>query len=266
VCYLLTLVIAPASTRAFRELQWSIRNDVSQILLREGAFNQIVPGLTVYVRGRAGSGDLMGIMVHDTRKADAPLTLLAERGVLAGKGAAGPHVLLFNGSRQQLDRAGQTMSVLYFDSYTVDFATATAESGDRGADYRERSLVELLTLGPGDGIAPREIGRMRAEAHQRLVGPLTCFGFALIAVGFLVTGALDRRGQVLRIGAAVAALVALEAAQLGATELTGRDPANAGFMYLAGLLPAALGLYMIARPVTWVPAGRRRGAMGAAST
>ena len=265
VCYLLTLVVIPSSTRAFRELQFSIRNDASQVLLREGTFNQIVQGLTVYVRGRGGAGELIGIMVHDTRKPDAPLTLLAERGVLAG-GAAGPHVLLFNGSRQQLDRTGRELSVLYFDSYTVDFGTTGASDTDRTADYRERSLLELLTLKAEDGFTPREVGRMRAEAHQRLVGPLTCFSFVMAGLCFLMTGAFDKRGQLLRICGAVASLVALEAASLAAGDFVGRNPDGAALMYLVGLLPTAMGLYIIAWPVSFHPAGRRREPISAMPT
>jgi lipopolysaccharide export system permease protein len=96
VCLVLTLVIVPASLRTFRELQWAMRNDVSQMLLREGAFNQITPGLTMYIRARDGRGDLTGILVHDARDPSAVTTLLAEHGLLAG-GSDGPHVRLLNG-------------------------------------------------------------------------------------------------------------------------------------------------------------------------
>jgi lipopolysaccharide export system permease protein len=265
VCYALTLVIIPNSTRAFRELQFSIRNDASQVLLREGTFNQIAPGLTVYVRGRGGAGELIGIMVHDVRKPDAAMTLLAERGMLAG-GAAGPHVLLLNGSRQQLDRTGRELSVLYFDSYTVDFGTAGGENTDRTADYRERSLIELFTLRTEDGFTAREVGRMRAEGHQRLVAPLTCFSFVLAALCFLLTGAFDKRGQVLRVCGAVAVLVGLEAAYLAAGDFVGRNPDSAALLYLVGLLPTAVGLYIIAWPVSFPPAGRRREPIAATPT
>src|SRR6185312_16815282 len=86
--YLLTLVIVPNAFQSFRELQWSIRNDVSQILLREGAFNQLGKDLTVYVRGRDKNGDLLGVLIHDTRDAANNLTIMAERGAM-GRGGDG---------------------------------------------------------------------------------------------------------------------------------------------------------------------------------
>jgi lipopolysaccharide export system permease protein len=264
-CYAITLYIAPLAVRDFRELQWSIRNDVSNIFLREGVFNQITQGLTVYVRGRSTSGELEGIMVHDTRAQGRPITLLAQHGVLLG-GGTGPHVLLYNGTRQELAQSGDTMSVLYFDSYTVDFGNVADESADRVADYRERPLNELLRLGPADGIPAREVGRMRAEAHQRMSSPLDVFGFTMVALAFLLRGGFDRRGQLPRLSAAVAVLIALEAAGLGAAEIVGRTPELAVLMYMVGLLPAVLGLYIIARPVEWFAIGRRSVSLHPVST
>jgi lipopolysaccharide export system permease protein len=262
-CLALTLIIVPQSLRAFREIQWAMRNDVSQVLLREGAFNQIANGLTMYVRERGDSGVLHGILVHDARTPGAVTTLLAEEGTLAG-GANGPTVRLINGSRQQLSSDGTQVSVLYFDSYTVDFGNLAGEVRDRMEDFRERSIISLFSAETQDGVSPGEVRRMRAEAHQRLVGPLSTFAYTLTALAFLLRGGIDQRGQVMRLTGAIAALVVLEAAGLGAVDLAGRESLFVPLMYAVGLLPAALGLYIIAAPVDWSPAGRRR--VAAAST
>jgi lipopolysaccharide export system permease protein len=264
ICLVLTLIIVPQSLRAFREIQWAMRNDVSQVLLREGAFNQITTGLTMYVRERVGRGELRGILVHDARNPGDPTTLLAERGVLAG-GNNGPHVQLLNGSRQELTAGGTGVSVLYFDSYTIDFGNLGNNVGNsRVEDFRERGVIDLFMASEKDGFGPRELQRMRAEAHQRLVGPLSTFSYTLAALAFLLTGGFDRRGQAMRITGAVAVLVALEAAGLGATDLAGRAPLYIPLMYAVGLLPAVLGLYIIASPVDWGLVSRRR--VQAAST
>jgi len=256
VCLSLTLFIVPTSLRAFREIQWAMRNDVSQVLLREGAFNQIAPGLTMYVRARGSRGELRGILVHDARDSSSVVTLLAERGFLSG-GANGPHVRLMNGSRQQLNGESTALSMLYFESYTVDFGNLGGPAADRLEDFRERSIIDLFTLDAGDGFNAGEIQRMRAEAHQRLVGPLSTFAYAMAALMFLLTGGFDRRGQFTRISAAVAVFVSLEAAGLGAVNLAGRESLFVTLMYAVGLLPTALALYIIASPVDWGPVRRR---------
>ncbi|TAL04775.1 MAG: LptF/LptG family permease [Rhodospirillaceae bacterium] len=256
VCLFLTLLVVPESLRTFKEIQWAMRNDVSQMLLREGAFNQIVPGLTMYVRARAGQGELHGILVHDARDPTAVITLLAERGVLAS-GANGPHVMLINGTRQQLTGDGTGLTMLYFDSYTVDFGNLSSPTTDRLEDVRERSIVDLFSVGMGDGFTGGEVARMRAEGHQRIIAPLTTFAYTLAALVFLLTGGFDRRGQFMRISCAIAALVGLETAGLGAADLAGRAPLFVPLMYAVGLLPTALGLYIIATPVDWGPVWRR---------
>ena len=50
LCYLLNLVVVPASYGAFREYQFEIRNRLAAFLLQEGVFTTISDDLTVYVR------------------------------------------------------------------------------------------------------------------------------------------------------------------------------------------------------------------------
>ena len=159
--YVLTLVIVPASFRSFRELQWNIRNDVSQIMLREGAFNELGKNLTVYVRGRGEQGELLGILIHDTRTPDQSLTIMAQRGAVA-RGEQGPRILLVNGSRQTLTPGTGKLAVLYFDSYSLDFGGLQPASENRDETARERSTWELLTADETD-FAPQIAIRLRAQ-------------------------------------------------------------------------------------------------------
>ncbi|HBC07912.1 MAG TPA: LPS export ABC transporter permease LptF, partial [Rhodospirillaceae bacterium] len=78
--YTLHLKLVPDSYRAFRDLQWDIRNSVSHVLLKEGEFNNVGRTTTVYVRARTPDGQLHGILVHDTRDKAKPFTLMADRG------------------------------------------------------------------------------------------------------------------------------------------------------------------------------------------
>jgi len=99
--YALTMYFIPTSVRDFRELQWTIRNDISGVMVQEGAFNVLTDGLTVFVRGRGADGELLGILVHDKRNPTRPVTMMAERGALI-HGRTGPQVLMVKGSRQEV--------------------------------------------------------------------------------------------------------------------------------------------------------------------
>ncbi len=253
--YALTLFVVPNAFQAFRTLQWSIRNDVSQILLREGAFNQLTKDLTVYVRGRGQDGELLGILIHDTRVPETSMTIMAERGTV-GRSASGSQVLLYNGNRQSLVPQTGNLSVLYFDSYTLDFGAFQAVPENRYASNRERSTRDLLSAAEGAGLSPRVAVRMRAEGHQRLVEPLNALGFSCVALAFLLTGAFNRRGQTGRIVAAIATVVALQSIAIGIANLAGKNALFTPLMYVVALLPLAIGLYIIVQPGWRIPVRR----------
>lgn len=245
--HLFTLYAVPETMRAFKELQWSIRSDVSQVLLRDGAFNQIGEDLTVYVRGRDRNGDLIGVMVHDTRDPERPTTLMAERGSMGGS-AGGTGIVLHNGSRQEIRRGTANLSVLYFDSYALDFRNIGGLADDRYADIRERPTAALFTLTEADGFSAANVTRMRAEGHQRIAGPVGALAYTLMGLAFLLTGGFDRNGQSPRMIAAVAVVIGLQAGALGATSLASSDLAYVPVMYAVALLPIPFGLYILLAP------------------
>ena len=262
VGYLLTLVIVPNSFQSFRTLQYTIRNDVSQIMLRDGAFNQLTKDLTVYVRARAKNGDLLGVLIHDTRSPETTLTIMAERGAM-GRTDTGSRVLLFNGSRQSLAPRTGNLSMLYFDAYALDFGGLQGSSDGRYENNRERGTWDLLTATPdADTSAPVAV-RMRAEGHQRLVEPLNALGFSCVALTFLLTG-FNKRGQTLRIIMAIGIVVLLQAAALGAANLAGKDVLFTPLMYVVALLPIAVGMYIIMKP-GWRAPGRQPLTLGAST-
>ena len=75
--YALTVYLMPLAYRQFKDLQYSIRYNSSSVILQEGAFNNITKGLTVYIRERSGAGELLGILVHDERIPNKPITMMA---------------------------------------------------------------------------------------------------------------------------------------------------------------------------------------------
>lgn len=245
--YALSLFGVPASYRGFREAQWDLKANASQVLIREGAFNTLADGLTVYVRERGRNGELEGVIVHDARDRAKTVTLTAAHGAL-GQGDNGPRLVLENGSRQELPRGSGNLSVLYFDSYGLDLDDVGSNPGDRYADNRERPTLDLLRAQESENLTAQKVARMHAEAHQRLAGPITGLGFTLVALVFMLTGVSDRKPQIERIAGAVAVIILLHASALGAMNLAARDLVFVPLMYVVSLVPVAVGLYMIAAP------------------
>jgi lipopolysaccharide export system permease protein len=255
VVYAISLYLLPVSYRAFKDLQFQIRNDYSAVLLQEGAFNDLGEGLTVYVRERAGDGELRGILVHDSRKADRPVTMMAERGALV-RAETGPRVVMVNGNRQEIEHDSRRLSLLYFDRYTVEVSTLTDMAETRWREPKERFLPDLLSPGT-TGNDLRSRGELIAEGHQRLVAPLYTLTFVLVALAALLSGQFHRRGQIHRVLAAILGTVVLEGLGLALHDLAGRSPQAIPAMYAAIVLPGAAAVYVLLRRPRRRPSVRR---------
>ena len=238
ISYAIIMYVMPVSHREFKERQFVLRSDHSALLLEEGTFNTLTDGVTVYVRGREG-GTLNGILVHDAREQERPVTMMAEQGVLV-QTAEGPRFILINGHRQRIDRDSSRLSLLNFERYTIDLGDFIQRAGARWRGPRERFIDELLD--PDSEGAERLRGKFLSEAHNRIVSPL--FGYALAAIGLaaLLSGHSDRRGQWRRILVAIAAGVMLEAVALFLVNATAKNSSLIPLMYLNPVLLIAASL------------------------
>lgn len=243
--YMVSLWVAPISNSAFRDYHWSIRRDLSTLLIQEGSFNHIAPGLTLFVRNRSGADELMDISLYDDRTPGKAVTTMARRGVLVD-GPSGPRVVLENGNRQEVTRDTGEMSMLYFDTYSLDFGLANAKN-QRNLDARERPLAELLTAQPGK-LSETQVREFRVEAHQRLSAPLQHLGFAIIALACLLSGTFNRRGQTGRVFLAIGLLVAAEASALVVANLAVRSTTFLPLLYVNALIPLVAGGYVLLGP------------------
>ena len=250
LCYLLNVYLMPLAYREFKDLQFSIRHNYTTVLLQEGAFNTVADGVTVYVRERHTDGELLGILVHDERVPEKPVTMMAERGALV-QTPNGPRVIMINGNRQAVERSREQLSILYFERYSIDFGAPEQGAEGRWREARERFIHELFT--PGDTIDDQRNARaLRAEGHQRLASPLLAAAYAMIALVALLAGEFNRRGQVKRILWATSAIVLLQLSYLGVANLVASLPIAALALYLLPLLATGAAAYVL-----FTPPGRR---------
>lgn len=242
----LTTFLLPASYREFKDREFAIRHEFGSVLLQEGSFNTIAPGVTVFVHKRGVDEELQGIMLHDNRDPEKPQTWLAERGTMVATND-GPRAVLLNGNRQQVDRVRGTFSMLLFEQTTLDIAEATGSNVNRWREPRERFLHELFD--PQD-TKPSETyyADLIAEGHSRLVQPILPLTCAAVTLAILLTGSYSRRGQVLDICKAVFVTVIILVISLGMRSLAGKQPIMIYAMYANALLPLVIALYYILIP------------------
>lgn len=235
--FLMSLKLVPESFQSFKELQWTIRNDVSHLILQEGQFNNLAKGLTVYVRKRDNNGVMYGLLIHDERKPNK-VTIMAESGMLVDNKKGDARVVIGKGSRQELNRETGRFSVLYFDSYTMDFSDKEEAEANRNKDLREMSLSGLKA-------SIEEKPKALVEINRRFVLPLYNITFAFLAVTFLIKGNFNRRGQLTKVAAASVIMLLVESAELALENASVKQQFLIPLMYVNAILPAALCLYVL---------------------
>jgi lipopolysaccharide export system permease protein len=248
-CFLLNMWIVPHSYGAFRADQFEIRNRMAAFLLQEGVFTPISDSMTVYVRTRDPDGLLHGIMVDDARQPNSHATVLAETGRLVSD-ASGPHVLLYHGSRQALDRQTGRLNVLTFTENLLDLTGNGREDQQRFRDATEMSISELLNPDLKD-VSARDRPKFRVEAHRRLAAPFSAVSFALVGLTSVLTGGFRRHGGILRPLIGVMTVVALVLAGLAAQDLASVHPALIPMIWLQALLPGLVCAWCLFVPETW---------------
>ena len=247
--YLLSLYMMPSGQRAFKDMKTSLRTNLSYVLLQEGTFNTIGDGLTVYIRARHSGGEMLGILVHDSRERQRPVTMIAEKGAIV-RTPTGPRFILVNGNRQQIDHAAGQLSLLQFDRYAFDLSQFMQHDDDRWLEPGERYLHELFwPENNPDNLA--NAARMRAEGHDRLASPLYSLAFTLIALAAVLAGEFNRRGRHWRIVVAVFAIALMRSAGMGLVGLSAKFPALIPLLYLNIVLVITVCLYALVQGQIW---------------
>lgn len=248
--FIMTVWAAPVSVNAMQQMRQIIKAQYSSLLFRAGVFNDVVPGLTVFVNDRTAGGELTGLMIHDSREiGKPPVTILAKRGTVIAT-PEGQQVIVHDGSRQDLNPETGALNRLDFERYTLDLPDSSGPVRQRWREPDERTLFELFRP---DMQNERDVESRREftlEIHRRLVAPLMAPALAILALAVLLVGPVDRRGQSWRIMLAVGGAVVLQGLYLAAISLARQTPLGLGLMYALVLLPVAAGLAVLkGRPV-----------------
>ena len=227
--YLNSLYLMPSTFREFKDLQREFRSELSSLFLQEGVFNPVMEGITVFVRERSESGELYGIIIHDERSPDKPITMMAERGAIVSS-ENGPRVVMANGNRQEVGEDDGRLSLLYFDRYTFDLSALNKSDIDLWREPRERFLHELFF--PSDQEHKiYNYRKLRMEGVFRLSSPLLYLAYTAIALALLLGGDFNRRGQFLRIFTAVCIVTTVQVIVLAGKSIGEKTPVIELVMY-----------------------------------
>lgn len=225
--------IAPFAQRELAREQFLIKNDYALVLLRDGMFNRLKDGVTVYVRERVGMNELRGVLMHDQSKSDVTTTLFAEKGVLEQE-AGGTQLMLLNGLRQEKNVKTKQISELTFKQYGIDMSQYSGDYNNRELEPREQEFWQLIK-NRYMAANPTITGRMISEMHQRLVLPWASLSFALLALVILLTAQINRRGMIKRLVAGAIGITVWQVLLLTSVNMIPKNdtfvPLLYGFMF-----------------------------------
>ena len=241
LCATLTLWITPAANRQMVSLQYKMRESYAVFLSHPGSFNDLAEGLTFYANKRGPNASLQGILIHDVRQPGKEVTTMAATGQVVESGGE-PHMIIFNGRRQEFDRETGKLSELAFDQYVLDLSALRNTSNRRFLDPREQTVIELLNPSTEMLRSRGPMSRFRGELHSRLATPLLSFSFAMIALASVLVGAFSRRGMAGRILIGAAAIIITQATFMTLNGIVARNSGIAFALYAVALFPSFLGM------------------------
>lgn len=240
-----TMWASPASLTKMQSLKQEIKTQYSVSLIREGVFNDMKNGITVYMKQRTEDGELRGLMIHDNRpELPSPVTILAKYGKIISA-SDGYQVIVYDGLRQEYNHDKKNLSNLNFERYTIDLPDENAQIEGRWQKPAERSFIELFYPDLNNVDDQKKLRDFNVEIHKRIISPLLTPCFAIIALIALLSGPIDRRGLSTRIMMATSVVILVQGLYLVLFNLAKDSDAGLIGMYVITIAPVIIGLFTL---------------------
>ncbi len=240
--YIMNFGIPKAENR-FRDLEWKVKNNLTQMIFREGEFTTLKNGITVFIDHHEDDGSVSGIFVSDESKPNLKVTLTAEKGRLI-ETKNGPRILFINGVRQEINQETFKFNTLAFSRYSAEFNNV-GKKNKRNATVREKNILELLRSANDKTLPAQEVRRNIVEGSRRLLYPLYNIVFALLACVGLLISSFNRRGQTKVATVEILAMIIISGGDLAFSNLAGRSLYILPLLYLNCFVPMAVCLYLL---------------------
>jgi lipopolysaccharide export system permease protein len=237
-----SFLVVPWSLRKLTELANQIRADIITQVLQPGQFSSPEGGITFHIRDRASNGDLLGLMLSDTRDEAQHLVYLADRSTIVKDGEH-DYLVMQNGHILRTDpkKRREGARIISYDSYVIDLAVLAPKGTAEPPKPHARYLHELLAPDPEDYFYKTNPLSYTAELHDRLATMIYPFTFVMTAVAFLGQARTNRQGRNQAMILAFTSAIGLRLAGMAATNLAMRDAAMTVAVYglpLGGLVLA----------------------------
>jgi lipopolysaccharide export system permease protein len=195
-----------------------------------------------HIRDRDANGELLGLVMHDTRDKAQSQSYLAEHGTLVKQDGTA-YLVMTNGHIIRRTDADGPPQIVAFDKYIVDLDRF--EPQDAGAGElkpRERYFSELVNPAPDSKLYQSQPGQFRSELHERFTNPLYPIAFAFLIIAFVGQAQSTRTS---RMQSLVLTFVVAATCRLAGLAITNAIVRNPSMVMVAYGLPIGAILYSL---------------------
>ena len=232
IILIFNLFVTPASLRELRAHINQVRTDLIAQVLQPGRFSSPEKGLTFHIRDRALNGELIGLIIHDSRSGSQIMTYLADRGQIITNDE-GSYMVMRDGHihRQQGKEDDDSVQIVAFEQYIFDITQYGPKT--KGGSLRGGEMYpgELINPDPNNHHYTRAPGRFRAELHERFSTALYPIVFAMIVLNFMGNPKTVRENRWSSVALAFGTAVLLRAAGVAANNLLALNSAAIVLVY-----------------------------------
>ncbi|MGQ9858473.1 MAG: LPS export ABC transporter permease LptF [Thermodesulfobacteriota bacterium] len=189
VTLFLTLEGAPWGSYAFTELAFQMARKHISMAIKEGVFNELIPGLVIYAeRFRLEEGIMERVFVNDRHSSKVPMQITAGRGEIRRLGQnqeAGLAIRLENGTVYQASPREGKLRQIHFDLYELEVESSMGDAqqrlkGKRPEEWDIRGLISNLKARTARGKKPSR--ELVIEIHRRIAIPVGCLIYGILSL------------------------------------------------------------------------------------
>jgi lipopolysaccharide export system permease protein len=237
----------PWSLQKLRDYLLQARTDLLTQVIQPGRFSSPEPNLTFHIRERTIDGELLGLVMHDTRIQGEAQSYLAERGRILKQDDTA-YLLMTDGHIVRRSKPAEPAQIIAFEKYAVDLDRFEQKAGEVAElRPRERYSTELISPDTTSDYYKSQRGMYAVELHERFSNPLYPLAFVMIAIAAAGAAHSTRQGRGPRMIAAFGAGAGLRLLGLAVNNLAVKNPAALPLLYALPAVASIIAYSMIRR-------------------
>ena len=235
-------VVGPWSQKLLREYTVLVRTDLIGQVIQPWRFTEPEAKLTVHIRDRDLTGNLLGLLLHDARDPKQVATYLAERAQIIKQGDVA-YLRMEKGHILRRNNTETAPQIIAFTEYVVDFNQLEQRADQaQSTRPRERYTPDLIWPDPNDAVYKSTPGRLASELHERLASPLYPIAFVFVVVALLGSAQTTRQNRLQAVIGAFSLATLCRILGIAAANAAAVRPANAYMLYA---VPLSAGLWAL---------------------